>query len=148
MAWFWWSSAGTRCAPASCMVVSHYRDLIAWQLAEQFQVEVVRLVRSSPEASKNIRYRDQVINSATSVTANIVEGFLRYSPGDFRRFIDYSLASLGETESRLRDGILLCYFSDPDCAEAFKLARRCLTACIRLKQSQQLFMTRSKGRPW
>ena len=127
------------------MMVPHYRDLIAWQLAEQFKVEVVRLVRSSPEASKNVRYRDQVVNAAASVTANLVECFLRFSPGDLRRFIDYSLASLGETESRLKDGILIGYFSEPDCSAAFKLARRCLTACIRLKQSQLLFMTRSKG---
>jgi four helix bundle protein len=131
------------------MVVSHYRDLIAWQLAEKFKAEVVRLVRSSPEALKNFHYRDQVINAAASVTANLVEGFLRFSPGDFRRFIDYSLASLGEVESRLRDGILIGYFRAPDCADAFKLARRCLTASIRLKQSQRLFMTRSNkpGRP-
>jgi four helix bundle protein len=131
--------------PTSYMMVSHYRELIAWQLAEQFKVEVVRLVRSSPDASKNIRYRDQVMNAAASVTANIVEGFLRFSPGDFRRFIDYSLASLGETESRLKDGVLIGYFSDRDCAAAFKLARRCLTACIRLKQSQLLLMNRSKN---
>lgn len=110
------------------MAVSHYRDLIAWQLAEQFKVEVVRLIRSSPEASKNFHYRDQVLNAAASVTANLVEGFLRYSPGEFRKFIDYSLASLGEVESRLKDGILIGYFSAPDCADAFKLARRCLTA--------------------
>ena len=131
------------------MAVSHYRDLIAWQLAEQFKVEVVRLLRSSPSASENYRYRDQLLNAAASVTSNLVEGFLRFSLGEFRRFIDYGLASLGEAESRLRDGILTGYFSDADCAAAFKLARRCLTACIRLKQSQRLFITRPNepGRP-
>ena len=67
------------------MLVPHYRDLIAWQLAEQIQGSGCAAGRSSPEASKNIRYRDQVMNAAASVTANLVEGFLRFSPGDFRR---------------------------------------------------------------
>jgi four helix bundle protein len=122
------------------MAVSHYKELIAWQLAESFKIEVTRLVRSSHGASANIGFRDQLLNAASSITSNIVEGFLRFSPGHFRRFLDYSLASLGEAEGRLRDGILFGYFTETDCAEAFRLARRCLTACVRLKQGQRLFM--------
>ena len=83
-----------------------------------------------------------MLDAATSVAANLVEGFLRFSPGDFRKFIDYSLASLGEAEVRLKDGILLGYFAERDCETAFRLARRCLTASVRLKKSQRLFMKR------
>ena len=124
------------------MAVSHYRDLIAWQLAQEFKEDIVRLVKSSPAASANLRYRDQLLDAAMSVTANLTEGFLRYSPGDFRRFIGYSIASLGEAEVRLKDGILLGDFNESDCARAFTLAKRCLTPCVRLRQSQRLFMTR------
>jgi four helix bundle protein len=127
------------------MVVRHHRDLIAWQLADQFKKEVFRLLESSPAARSDFRYRSQLVDSATSVTANLVEGFRRFSPGDFPRFIDYSLASLGEAEQRLRDGIELGYFKEGACEAAFKLARRCLTAAIRLKQSQRRFKPKRRG---
>jgi four helix bundle protein len=124
------------------MLVRHYRELVAWQLAQEFKEEIVRLVRSSSAASGNKRYQEQLLDAATSVAANLVEGFLRFSPGDFRRFIDCSLASLGEAEVRLKDGILLGYFTERDCVTAFRLAKRCLTASVRLKKSQRLFMKR------
>jgi four helix bundle protein len=118
-------------------MVRRYRDLIAWQLGNQFKAEVFRLLKSSPEAWSNLKYRSQLLDSAASVVANLVEGFLRFSPGEFPKFIDYSLGSLGEAEQRLRDGIELGYFEEADCETAFRLARRCLTASIRLKQSQR-----------
>jgi four helix bundle protein len=121
------------------MAVARYQDLIAWQLADQFKSEVFRLVKSSTEASRNLKYRNQLLDAACSVTSNLVEGFRRFSPGEFPRFIDYSLASLGETEQRLQDGIALGYFTAQECAGAFQLARRCLTASVRLKHSQRRF---------
>jgi four helix bundle protein len=127
------------------MAVRHHRDLIAWQLADQFKSEVIRLVKSNPAAWGDLRYRSQLVASSTSVTANLVEGFRRYSSGEFPRFIDYSLASLGEAEQRLRDGIELGYFKGKDCEAAFLLARRCLTASIRLKQSQRRFNPKRRG---
>jgi len=126
------------------MAVRSYRDLIAWQLADRFKKEVFRLLRESPDAWNDLRFRNQLLDAATSVTSNLAEGFLRYSPGEFRKFIDYGLGSLAEAEGRLDDGIELRYFRADACAQAFLLARRCLTASIRLKQSQQRFM-RSTG---
>ena len=128
------------------MAVSHYRELIAWQLADKFKREIKRLVESSPAASSNGRYRD-LLNAAASVGANLVEGFLRYSPGEFRKFIDCSPASLGEAEARLRDGILFGYFTEADCGTAFRLARRCLTASVRLKHSRRYFQKPKPKRP-
>jgi four helix bundle protein len=79
---------------------------------------------------------------------NIAEGFLRNSPGDFRRFLGISLGSLGETESRLRDGIQLNYFSEDECKAAFRFGRRCAMACVGLRKSQLKFMKQpSKGKP-
>ena len=99
------------------MAVRHHRDLIAWQLADEFKSEVIRLMKTSPNAWSDLKYRS----------------------------IDYSLASLGEAEQRLRDGIELGYFKGKDCEAAFLLARRCLTASIRLKQSQRRFNPKRRG---
>jgi len=119
------------------VAVRHFRDLIAWQLAESFKADVFRLVRESPRAAANQLFRDQLINAASAVGKDIAEGFLRCSPREFCRFIDYALGSLGEAELRLEDGIELDYFSAEDCQTARRYARRCLVAMIRLKQSQR-----------
>jgi four helix bundle protein len=119
------------------VAVRHFRDLIAWQLAESFKDEVFRLVRESRRAEANQLFRDQLINAASAVGKDITEGFLRHSPRDLSRFIDYALGSLGEAELRLEDGITLGYFAADDCESARRYARRCLVAMIRLKQSQR-----------
>ena len=125
-------------------VVPRYQDLIAWQMADHFKAEVFRLLKASPNAWSDFRYRSQLLSASTSVTANLVEGFRRFSPTEFPKFIDYSVASLGEAEQRLRDGIELGYFKAEDCASAFRFARRCLTASLRLKHSQRKFLPKRR----
>lgn len=118
------------------MGVRHYRDLIAWQLAMAFAAEVTGLVRGSPGAERDREYRNQLLGAAESVASNVAEGFLRFSRAEFRRFLDYALGSLVEAETRLDHGVARKYFSQDDTAKANRLARRALTAMVRLKQSQ------------
>jgi four helix bundle protein len=114
--------------------------LIAWQLGEAFKREVFRIVQASEGARRDLKFRSQLLEAARAVPANLVEGFLRFAPREFARFLGFSIGSLGEAESRLRDGIQLGYFPETECTEAFQLARRCLTASVRLKRSQQRFL--------
>lgn len=116
--------------------VRRYEDFDAWQLAEAFRKEVFRLVRGSPDALRDYRYRDQLRNAAGGISKHITEGYLRFSPLDFARFLDYALGSLGEAERRLRDGVELDYFKAADCREAIQFAKRCFVAVRRLKESQ------------
>jgi four helix bundle protein len=118
------------------MTARKYQELIAWQVADMLRRFIFRMVLASSEAGRDLRLRTQLLEAARSVPANIAEGFRRKSPGDFARFLDYSLASLAEAEERLGDGLLLGYFTERDHAAAFVLAKRTLTATIRLKQSQ------------
>jgi four helix bundle protein len=128
------------------VAVRRVQDLIAWQLAEDFKHEVQRHLASSAEASADLRYRGQLLSAASAVPKDVAEGFIRYSPSAFIQFLDYALGSLVEAEQKLKDGIELGYFPEPDCAGAFRLARRCLTAVIRLKQRQQRYLQRRAAR--
>ena len=118
------------------MTARHHTELFAWQLADSFKKEVLRLVRQSRAIRRHFRFRDQLIDATTDVDKDIVEGFRRKQPLEFARFLDYALASLAEAEERLRDGILLEYFVAGDCDQAFRFAKRCLKACVELKKSQ------------
>jgi four helix bundle protein len=125
--------------------VRSYRDLIAWQLANQFNDQVTSIVRNAPTAWADVRYRAQLLESARAVSKDIAEGFLRFSPKQFARFLDYAVGSLAEAEERLIDGVALGYFDASNCAAALQLARRCLTAAIRLKKSQSRWISKQRS---
>jgi four helix bundle protein len=126
------------------MGVRHFKDLIAWQLGEQFHAQVRAAVGRCEAVQHDHRYRSQLLDASSAVPSDIAEGFLRCSPGDFRRFLDYALGSLVEAEGRLRDGIERGYFTALECDPVFRLGKRCLTAMVRLKQSQR---RPDRGRP-
>lgn len=124
--------------PVRLVGARHYKELIAWQLADQFKAEVFKLVRASQWASTDRPYAEQLTDAASSTAHNIAEGFLRFGPREFRRFLDYALGSLVEAEGRLEDGIQLGYFDRASCQTAFRLAKRCFVATLRLKRSQRV----------
>src|SRR5688572_21255398 len=80
-------------------------DLVAYQFAVEFKLEVYRLIHESPDASRSFKFRSQLEDAASGVEATISEGFYRCRPKEFALFLRYALASLGEAETRLQDGI-------------------------------------------
>lgn len=115
------------------MGFSRLEDVMAWQLANAFKIEVYRLLQAHPQASTDWRFRDQLRASAASAAVNIGEGFYRYSVREFARFLSIAIASLGEAALWIRDGIDRGYFEPSACEHAFTLAKRCHVATIRLK---------------
>src|SRR5262245_31740070 len=99
-------------------MIALYKDLDTWKLAEEFKLEVFRLIRGSPEAKANFDFRKQLIKSARAVPKDIAEGFRRKSPIVFAQFLTYGLASLAEAEEHVKDGIQLEFFGEEDCAKA------------------------------
>jgi 23S rRNA-intervening sequence protein len=81
------------------------------------------------------------------VPKHITEGFVRFSPLDFCRFLDYALGSLREAESWIQDGIEFGDFQEEQCRRAFWFGERCFTATLRLKHSQERYAVGGDGRP-
>ncbi len=124
------------------MGARHIGELIAWQVSLAFRDEVYRLIELSPAAKRDRRYVDQLRNAISSTEANITEGFHRRTPSQFRQFLSYARGSHAEAEARLRDGIARRYFSEEECAEALRLAKRAAMAILRLMQSLEKFIGR------
>ena len=120
------------------MGISRLDDLIAWQLARTFKLEVYRLLRNSPAVVADPKFQNQLRNAAASVSINIGEGFYRFGAREFRRFLTIALASLGEATLWLQDGVDRGYFVTDDCELARTLAKRCRVATLRLRQSLEL----------
>jgi len=83
--------------------VRDFRDLVAWQLSDALRSEVFAFTETGP-ASRDFKYRDQIRDCAASASRNIAEGFGRYRPAEFARFLEYAVGSLEETKDALIDG--------------------------------------------
>lgn len=94
-----------------------------WQAGDALRAEVYRLTESEPTI-RDFRFRDQLRAAAGSVTANVVEGYRRFSPRDFARFLDVAYASAGEVANWLDDGIARRYWTDDDLVMARRQLRR------------------------
>jgi four helix bundle protein len=86
------------------MGVRRFEDLIAWQLAYELQNEVFAFT-STGLAIRDLRYCDQIRDSARSATRNTAEGFGRFAPREFNRFLQIAAGSLHETKNHLQDAL-------------------------------------------
>jgi four helix bundle protein len=122
---------GMRRAIRRGMIARRYEDLDAWQLANELKEEVYALIKDGP-ASRDFEFRDQIRGSAASTTRNIAEGFGRFRPKEFAKFMEYATASVMETQVSLNDGVDRGYFTPQRVARALKLAQRTIQVSKRL----------------
>jgi four helix bundle protein len=86
------------------MGVRTFRDLRAWQSARAFKLSVYKLADSGAFATEN-RLRHQLREAAASSASQISEGFGRFDPFDFARFVKMARASLIECQNHLEDAV-------------------------------------------
>jgi four helix bundle protein len=118
------------------MGVRDFRDLVCWQLAYELKCEVVAFSATEP-ASRDFKYCDQIRASSASSPANIAEGFGRYRPREFARFLEFARGSLMETDNHLLDGRDRRYLSEALYMRLHNLTRAAIRATTRLLLSQQ-----------
>src|ERR1700730_1891184 len=95
------------------MGVDNYQDLECWRLANEMKPEGYALVDNS-SARHDLKFRDQIIDSARSGPRNIAEGFGRYHHPEFARFLGFAKASIAETHNHVGDGCDSGYWSATD----------------------------------
>jgi len=80
--------------------IESYRDLIVWQQAVEVAVQTYSLTRVWP-SSEMYGLTAQTRRAATSVAANIAEGYGRDSRGSYQQFLKVAQGSLKEFETHL-----------------------------------------------
>ena len=135
---------GTAVDVAADMGVQRLEDLEAFQLAVDFKLEVYRLIRESPGARGDWRFRAQLSDAASSVESCVTEGWHRYVAGEFVNFLRYSRASLAEAERWLHDGVHRGYFAPGAIGSALNTAGRCGAALTNLRKSLAPFTKKGK----
>ncbi len=86
------------------MGVSSFEDLRAWQSARAFKLAVSRLCDIG-RLAKDFTLRDQIRESAASAVGHVAEGFGRFNPADFARFLGMAKASPIEAQDHLHDAV-------------------------------------------
>ena len=91
--------------------VRRFTDLRAWQVCETYKKAVYRLCEEAPIAS-DWKRRSQLEESVRGPGAHIAEGFGRFNPPDFARFVVMARASLMESQNHLFDLVDRRYISE------------------------------------
>ncbi len=94
-------------------------ELDVYQLAEKLSDMIwYEYDNWAPKAQHTIGY--QVIRSADSISANIAEGYGRFTPADRKRFYHFSRGSFEETKTWLRKALRRKVIA-PEKSDEFKM---------------------------
>lgn len=102
------------------MNAQNFWELRAWQEAYAFKLKVYDLIESG-SLSKDEKLEKQLREAARSAPSQISEGFGRFDPVDFGRFVKMARASLQECRNHLQDAVDCRHLSEDDRQEYEKL---------------------------
>jgi four helix bundle protein len=109
------------------MRVDHFRDLVTWQLADELRREVLALTETGP-AARDFEFRAQIRGAIGSVCRNTSEGFDRFRPKEFARFLEFARGSLGETQDCLVEAVEKKYITGDLFDRLWQLSKRAIGA--------------------
>ncbi len=114
------------------MGAQHLRDLAVFCLCEQLMIRVEAETSKDPLA-RHFRFRDQLADAALDAASDVAEGFVRYYPGEFARFLDFAISSLQEVHTRTEAAYRRKLLSAPATSDILNLCARADTACRNLR---------------
>ncbi|MDR1091060.1 MAG: four helix bundle protein [Prevotella sp.] len=80
------------------MATQSFEQLIVWQKAHQYVLSIYRITKQYPK-EEIFGLVNQMRRAATSITANIAEGYIRIGSKEKLRFYNISQGSLEETRN-------------------------------------------------
>ena len=111
-----------------------------FKLVQAFKLEVYRLVKATPEAWNDLKWRGQLYDALLSAESNVDEGFHRNTTRETLRYLTYARSSAAEARRRLRDGVHRTYFSSDEIAAGMALGGRALGAMAAWQRSLRPFL--------
>ena len=110
-----------------------FNELKAWQRSDDLHQFVVELTKLPATA----RYRDfcsQIYRASASATDNIAEGFGRYYPKEFHRYVQIARGELNETRNQLHRGMRSGYITEVQYRRGLELADHALKTTAGLQR--------------
>jgi four helix bundle protein len=128
------------------MGVTDFRDLVAWQLADELRREVIAFSEKGAVA-RDFKFCNQIRDASASACRNTSEGFGRFRPAENARFLEFAHASLLEVQDGLIEAKQKKYIGDELYERLWTLSRRALgTNTNYMKYLRRL--AQAGGKPW
>jgi four helix bundle protein len=108
------------------------RELETFLLCEEL-MKIVEAETARDPVVRQFRFCDQLNDAALDAAADVAEGFVRYYPGEFGRFLDFAIASLQEVRTRTETGYRRRWFSTESTSRILHLWARSNAACRGLR---------------
>jgi four helix bundle protein len=128
--------------------VQRFTSLRAWQACELYKKAVYRVCERAPLAD-DWKRRGQLEESVRGPGAHVAEGFGRFSPPDFARFVVMARASLMESQNHLIDLVDRAYIEEEERAALNRLADAALqevTGLLEYLQSPEALRNARRAR--
>ena len=81
-----------------------HKELVCWQRAYELKLGVYELA-DRESVKRDFKFRDQIRDSASSAPRLIAEGYGRYYPAEFSKYLRMANGELKETIESLDDGV-------------------------------------------
>ena len=95
------------------MAAKRVEELRVWRQAMDLLALVIAITER-PALSKHRKFCEEWIDATRSVSKNIAEGFGRFYPGDFARFVSIARGSLAEIKTSLAEAHTRRLLSDAE----------------------------------
>jgi len=100
-----------------------HEELIVWRLSYELKLAVYELIKTTPiRGDRNLH--DQLRNAASAAPRLVAEGFGRYLPGEFSRYLRNANGELKETFDALRDAVDRGYVKQDQIVPLQRLSKR------------------------
>ena len=108
-----------------------HEELIVWRLSYELKLGVYALILSGPLA-RDQKLADQLRSASSSAPRLIAEGYGRYFPREFSRYLRNANGELKETFDALRDAVDRGYLEHDQIVPLQRLSRRASKAATEL----------------
>jgi four helix bundle protein len=78
--------------------VETYKDLLVWQKSHHLAIQILKLSKETKRSKENYFIWSQLLRSAFSVPANIVEGYYSHRGKNYVSKLEIARGEAGETE--------------------------------------------------
>ena len=108
-----------------------FEQIVAWQLGVTLRNRIYDLT-SGGEVARDGGFVEQIRDSSSSIPRNIAEGFAKYNPAEFGRYVNIAKGSLAETQTHLQHGRDVKYWTEEQFEEMWRISCRAMRAVARL----------------
>ena len=114
------------------MIAYGLEELVAFRLCEQL-MKRVEAETADAAIAKHFRFCDPLDDAALDAASDVAEGFVRYYPREFARFLDFAISSLAEVRIRTEAAYRRRLLGLPATSDILNLCARADTACRNLR---------------